>query len=59
MGARRNFCRRASPKKSAPPQQKKNCAITVLRGHGGMLSRRNFSNGAPNDTLDASQQGRI
>ena len=45
--------------KRPPPQKKGNCAITVLRGLGGMLSRENFNNGALYDILHAFQQGRI
>ena len=67
MGARRNFRRRGAlkrppsrRKKPPPPKKKKlNCAITVLRGLGGMLPRENFNNGALYNILHASQQGRI
>ena len=40
------FVRGRAPKKAPPLNQNKICAITVLRGLGGMLSRENFSNGA-------------
>ena len=57
----------ASPKKAPlktkkappPPPKKKNCASTVLRGLGGMLSREKNNSGAPYYILDASQHERI
>ena len=45
--------------KKAPFQKIKKCAIIVLRGLGGMVSRENFTNGAPYYILNASQQGHI
>ena len=42
-----------------PPKKKKNCASTVLRGLGGMLSREKINSGAPYYILDASQHERI
>ena len=33
-------------KKGPPPQRNIKCAITVLRGLGGMVPRGNFNNGA-------------
>ena len=65
MGARRNFRGGGSEPQKGPPQdekgppQKKNCANTVLRGIGGMLSRENVNSCAPYYILDASQQQRI
>ena len=58
MGARRNF-RRGERASKRPPPKKKNCASTVLRGLGGMLSREKINSGAPYYILDASQHERI
>ena len=52
------FAGGASPKK-APLKTKKAPPKKNWRGLGGMLPREKFNNGAPYDTLDASQQGRI
>ena len=54
----------SEPQKGPPqdekgPPQKKNCASTVLRGLGGMLSREKINSGAPYYILDASQHERI
>ena len=46
-------------KKGHPPPPKKECAITVFRGLGGMVPQENFNNGALYYISDASQQGHI